>query len=204
MHPQRLIVGLGNPGEQYAGTRHNVGFWIISLLARRHSVALRFHRYHSRFGMGTIAGVPLVLAQPMTYMNRSGEAVRALLRAYALTPDQMLVVYDDVALPLGTLRTRPSGSAGGHNGMRSIIEAIGTQQFPRLRFGIGIAPKDTDLAEFVLSPFEPHEKPLVQCLLEIACDACEAWLTEPIERVMARYNRAHTVSEGSSANATAP
>lgn len=193
MHVERLIVGLGNPGEEYTGTRHNVGFWVVSLLSRRHSIPLKSHRYHCRLGTGVIHGVPVVLAQPMTYMNRSGEAVRALLKAYPLQLDQMLVVYDDLALPLGTLRLRPSGSAGGHNGMRSIIQAIQSEQFPRLRVGIGPLPPETDMADFVLSPFEEHEKPLMRHLLEIATDACEAWLTEPIEKVMARFNRVYSL-----------
>ncbi len=191
--PQRLIVGLGNPGEQYANTRHNVGFWVVSLLARRHGIALSQHRHHSRFGIGTIGEVPVLLAQPMTYMNRSGEAVKALLQAYHLQPSQMLVVYDEVALPLGTLRLRPKGSSGGHNGMRSIISAIGTEEFPRLRIGIGPAPEGVDLADFVLSPFEESEKPLIARLLEISADACEAWLVEPSEQVMARFNKAYTL-----------
>ena len=189
----RAIIGLGNPGEDYAGTRHNVGFWVVSLLARRYNLSLNRHRYHARYGEGSIRGVPVLLAQPMTYMNRSGEAVRALLHAYALTPQQMLIVYDDIALPLGTLRLRPRGSAGGHNGMRSIIDAIGTEEFPRLRIGIGAPPEGVDPADYVLSPFEESEKPLMRQMLEIAADACEAWLIEPIERVMSRFNRQHIV-----------
>lgn len=198
MQIERMIVGLGNPGEEYAGTRHNVGFWVVSLLARQHQIPLKSHRYHSRFGTGTLAGVPVLLAQPMTYMNRSGEAVRALLKAYPLPPERMLVVYDDVALPLGTLRLRSSGSAGGHNGMQSIIQAIQTEQFPRLRVGIGPVPNDADMADFVLSPFEPHEKPLMHALLAIATEVCIAWLTEPIEKVMARYNRVYRLEDLSS------
>ena len=189
----RAIIGLGNPGEDYAGTRHNVGFWVVSLLAHRYNLRLNRHRYHARYGEGSIRGVPVLLAQPMTYMNRSGEAVRALLHAYALTPQQMLIVYDDIALPLGTLRLRPRGSAGGHNGMRSIIDAIGTEEFPRLRIGIGAPPEGVDPADYVLSPFEESEKPLMRQMLEIAADACEAWLIEPIERVMSRFNRQHIV-----------
>jgi PTH1 family peptidyl-tRNA hydrolase len=189
----RAIIGLGNPGEDYAGTRHNVGFWVVSLLAHRYNLSLNRHRYHACYGEGSIRGVPVLLAQPMTYMNRSGEAVRALLHAYALTPQQMLIVYDDIALPLGTLRLRPRGSAGGHNGMRSIIDAIGTEEFPRLRIGIGAPPEGVDPADYVLSPFEESEKPLMRQMLEIAADACEAWLIEPIERVMSRFNRQHIV-----------
>ncbi|GBC93056.1 Peptidyl-tRNA hydrolase [bacterium HR15] len=185
----RAIIGLGNPGEAYAGTRHNVGFWVVSLLAKRHSIPLNRHRYNARYGQGEIKGVPVLLVQPMTFMNRSGEAVRPLLQAYQLTPQQMLVVYDDMALPLGTLRLRPRGSSGGHNGMRSIIAALGTEDFPRLRLGIGAPPQGVDPADYVLSPFEEAEKPLMRRLLEHAADACEAWLTEPIEQVMSRYNR---------------
>jgi PTH1 family peptidyl-tRNA hydrolase len=117
--------------------------------------------------------------------------VRALLKAYRLSPQQMLIVYDDLALPLGTLRLRPRGSSGGHNGVRSIIEAIGTEEFPRLRIGIGTPPEGIDPADYVLSPFEESEKSLMRQMLEIAADACEAWLIEPIERVMSRFNRQH-------------
>lgn len=195
MQIERMIVGLGNPGEEYAGTRHNVGFWVVSLLARQHQIPLKYHRHHSRFGTGTVAGVPVLLAQPMTYMNRSGEAVHALLKAYHLSPEQMLVVYDDVALPLGTLRLRSSGSAGGHNGVQSSIHAIQTEQFPRLRVGVGPVPNEVDMTNFVLSPFEPHEKPLMHALLAIATEVCAAWLTEPIEKVMARYNRAYRLED---------
>ena len=127
----------------------------------------------------------------MTFMNRSGEAVRPLLKAYRLSPQQMLVVYDDIALPLGTLRMRARGSAGGHNGMRSIIAALGTEEFPRLRIGIGAPPEGVDPADYVLSPFEENEKPLMRQMLEHAADACEAWLTEPIEQVMSRFNRSY-------------
>ncbi len=191
----RAIIGLGNPGEAYAGTRHNVGFWVVSLLAQRHAIPLNHHRYNARYGHGEIAGVPVLLVQPMTFMNRSGEAVRPLLKAHQLTPQQMLVVYDDVALPLGTLRLRPRGSAGGHNGMRSIIAVLGTEEFPRLRIGIGAPPEGMDTADYVLSPFDEHEKPLMRQMLEHAADACEAWLTEPIEQVMSRFNRRYVEDE---------
>lgn len=187
----RAIIGLGNPGEAYAGTRHNVGFWVVSLLAQRYSIPLNRHRYNARYGQGEIRGVSVLLVQPMTFMNRSGEAVRPLLKAYRLSPQQMLVVYDDIALPLGTLRMRARGSAGGHNGMRSIIAALGTEEFPRLRIGIGAPPEGVDPADYVLSPFEENEKPLMRQMLEHAADACEAWLTEPIEQVMSRFNRSY-------------
>lgn len=188
MYPVRVIIGLGNPGAQYAATRHNVGFWTIDLLAQRHGIALRTRRYHSRVGIGEIAGVPVALAQPQTYMNLSGQAAQALLHAYRLTPEQMLVVFDDVWLAPGAVRVRPKGSAGGHNGMRSIIAALGTEAFPRVRIGIGQPPEDVDLADYVLSVPSESERTLLQDAVQRAADACEAWLTEPIEQVMARFN----------------
>ncbi|MCS7066261.1 MAG: aminoacyl-tRNA hydrolase [Fimbriimonadales bacterium] len=185
----RAIVGLGNPGVHYASTRHNVGFWVVDLLARRHTIPLDQLRYSARYGQGEIRGVPVLLVQPMTYMNRSGEAVDLLLDAYHLTPQQILVVCDDIALPLGKLRLRTGGSDGGHRGLRSIITELGTEAFPRLRVGIGAPPEGMDPADYVLSPFEEAEKPLISQMLEHAADACEAWLTEPIEQVMNRFNR---------------
>ncbi len=193
LRPERVIVGLGNPGEEYRGTRHNAGFQVVSRLARRHGIPLKTMRHQSKYGIGVIGSVPVLLALPLTYMNRSGEAVRALLNAYHLSPQQMLVVYDDVALPLGTLRVRPAGSSGGQKGMKSIIHALGTEAFPRLRIGVGPAPFGVDLADFVLAPFEEDERSLAEQMMELGADACEAWLTLPIEQVMARYNRQFAV-----------
>ena len=188
MFPTRIIIGLGNPGAQYASTRHNVGFWTVDALAQRHGIELRTRRDHSRVGVGTIAGVAVALAQPQTYMNLSGQAAQALLHAYRLTPDQMLVVFDDIWLAPGTVRVRPKGSAGGHNGMKSIIAALGTQAFPRVRIGIGQPPEGVDLADYVLSAPSDAERELLLNAVQRAADACEAWLTEPIEQVMARFN----------------
>jgi PTH1 family peptidyl-tRNA hydrolase len=185
----KLIIGLGNPGQEYAGTRHNVGFWVVTLLSRRHHIPLKRHRYQSRYGAGEINRVPVVLAQPMTYMNNSGQAAQALLKAYHLKPQDMLVVYDDFALKVGTLRLRPSGSAGGQGGMRSIMTYTGTQEFPRLRLGVGPLPEGVPMPDFVLSPFEESEKERMRQVLEYAADAAEAWLTEPIETVMSQFNR---------------
>jgi len=185
----KLIIGLGNPGQEYAGTRHNAGFWVVTLLSRRHNISLKRHRYQSRYGTGEINGVPVVLAQPMTYMNNSGLAAAALLKAYHLKPQDMLVVYDDFALKVGTLRLRPSGSAGGQGGMRSIMAHTGTQEFPRLRLGIGPLPEGMQMPDFVLSTFEEREKEVMLKVLEHAADAAEAWLAEPIDLVMSRFNK---------------
>ncbi|OYT68940.1 MAG: aminoacyl-tRNA hydrolase [Armatimonadetes bacterium JP3_11] len=189
LHPARLIFGLGNPGTQYASTRHNVGFWTVDLLAERHGIELKTRRYQSQLGLGVIQGVPVVLAKPQTYMNLSGEAARALLHAYHLQPEQMLVVFDDIWLAPGVVRVRAKGSAGGHNGMKSIISALGTEAFPRVRIGIGQPPETMELADYVLSPPAPEERALLLTSVERAADACEAWLTEPIEQVMSRFNR---------------
>lgn len=184
---KRLILGLGNPGQEYAGTRHNVGFWVTSLLSKRHNIPMKQFRHQSRYGMGVIQGVPVILAQPMTYMNLSGQAARSLLNAFQLKPSQMLVVYDDFALPLGAIRLRESGSSGGQKGMKSIIERLGTQEFPRLRLGIG--SPDSAAVDHVLSTFDAQEKEDMLITLEHAADAVEAWLTDPMSLVMSRYNK---------------
>ncbi|MCS7208901.1 MAG: aminoacyl-tRNA hydrolase [Fimbriimonadales bacterium] len=194
--PSRLILGLGNPGAQYAPTRHNVGFWTVDLLAQRHGIELKTRRHSSKLGVGVIGGTPVVLAKPQTYMNLSGAAAHALLQAYHLQPEQMLVVFDDIWLAPGVVRVRAKGSAGGHNGMKSIIAALGTEAFPRVRIGIGQPPEGTDLAEYVLSPPPPDERPLLDAAVQRAADACEAWLTEPIEQVMARFNRGDYTNRG--------
>ena len=188
VRPMRLLVGLGNPGARYAPTRHNVGFWTIDALAQRHGIALKTRRHHSLLGVGTIREVPVVLAKPQTYMNLSGQAVQALLHAYHLAPDQMLVVFDDIWLAPGVVRVRPKGSSGGHNGMKSIIAALGTEAFPRVRLGIGQPPDGVDLADYVLSAPSGAERELLLDAVQRAADACEAWLTEPIEQVMAHFN----------------
>lgn len=188
MRPARVILGLGNPGAQYAATRHNVGFWTVDVLAQRHGIEVRKRRCQSRVGVGMIGDMPVVLAQPQTYMNLSGQAAQALLHAYQLAPEQMLVVFDDIWLAPGVVRVRPKGSAGGHNGMKSIIAALGTEAFPRVRIGVGQPPEGVDLADYVLSPPSSAERALLQDAVQRAADACEAWLTEPIEQVMARFN----------------
>ncbi|MCX7993722.1 MAG: aminoacyl-tRNA hydrolase [Fimbriimonadales bacterium] len=189
VHPTHLILGLGNPGAQYAPTRHNVGFWTVDILAERHGIELKTRRHNSKLGVGLINAIPVVLAKPQTYMNLSGEAARALLQAYHLKPEQMLVIFDDIWLEPGVVRVRAKGSAGGHNGMKSIIGAIGTEAFPRVRIGIGQPPEDTDLADYVLSVPPPEERALLLQAIQRAAAACEAWLTEPIEQVMGQYNR---------------
>ena len=142
--PEMLVVGLGNPGDRYRDTRHNVGFRCVDRIAGDHAIELSRRQRRALIGEGVIDGHPVVVARPRTFVNRSGEAVAYLLTRYAATPDRLLVVYDDMDLPLGKLRLRPSGSAGGHNGIKSIIDAVGTREFPRLRIGIGRPARGVD------------------------------------------------------------
>jgi len=192
--PLRLVVGLGNPGTQYARTRHNVGFEVVDALCRRWQITLSDHRkFQGFYGDGlAIAGQKVSLLKPQTYMNRSGQAVRAVVDWYKYNPGSVLIVYDDMDLPLGRLRLRPSGSAGGHNGMKSIISHLGTQDFPRLRVGIGNTEKagdrDRAVVSHVLGKFAPDEKPLVETTLDWAVDAIETMLREGTEKAMSVYN----------------
>lgn len=189
VEPGRLIVGLGNPGPAYARHRHNIGFMAVDRFAERHGFRFDRRVAHALVAAGTFDGAPLVLAKPQTYMNRSGEAVRALVRRYTRGPQDLVVVYDDLDLPLGRLRLRKEGSHGGHNGMRDIITALGTQQFARLRLGIGRPPPGVDPADYVLSPFTPDERPVVEALLDTAVAALECLLREGVESAMNRYNQ---------------
>lgn len=181
------MLGLGNPGAEYAHTRHNVGFEVVDILASRHRIRLNLHRDHAHCGLGTIAEVPVLLAKPMTYMNRSGEAARALLQRYPLEPSRLLVIVDDVALPLGRIRVRPSGSDGGHNGLASIIGLLNTQAFPRVRVGIG-SPPPGQMVEYVLSRFSPQEQEVMDEALQRAADAVETVLAEGVQSAMNRFN----------------
>ena len=156
----QLIVGLGNPGSKYDGTRHNIGFAVLDELARSWQISLaETKKFQGQFGEGTIAGRKLRLLKPTTYMNNSGQSIRAVLDWYKISPGSVLVVYDDMDLPVGRLRMRLSGSAGGQNGMKSAISHLGTQTFPRLRVGIG--SKDQDAIAHVLGSFAPAEKVLI-------------------------------------------
>lgn len=184
----RLIVGLGNPGPRYAATRHNVGFHVVAEVAARRGLQLDQEECNAEVA----AGGDLLLALPQTYMNRSGFAVRCLLERRRLAASEVLVVYDDIHLPLGRLRLRPRGGPGGHRGMESVIENLRTQEVARLRCGVvgagEVVPPEA-LAEFVLEPFAPSQEPEVEEMVRQAADACEAWLDEGIEAAMNRFNR---------------
>lgn len=184
-----LIAGLGNPGSAYAANRHNVGFRSVERLASIHGLAFDKRQKNGRVALGEIVGRRVVLVKPQTFMNESGRAVAALARFYQVPPERMLVVYDDLDLPLGTVRLRPEGGSGGHKGMRSIIEYLGSQNFPRLRIGIGRPPGQMDPAAYVLQDFSAEEQPLVEEALERAVAAIETWLREGIVMAMSRHNR---------------
>jgi PTH1 family peptidyl-tRNA hydrolase len=185
-----LVVGLGNPGADYAQDRHNVGFQVVQTLARAHGLAfVRRRGTKAQVAEGRIGSHPVLLAKPQTFMNLSGQAVGRLSRAHGLPPEQILVVYDDLDLPVGRLRLRPEGGSGGHKGMRSITDALGTQMFPRLRIGIDRPPGRMDPAEYVLQPFSDSEKLVLAETVERAVAAIECWLAEGILAAMDRFNR---------------
>ncbi len=183
----RLIVGLGNPGRKYAGTRHNVGFDSVDLIAERHGLAWEAAPAEALVARWRAAGV--LLAKPLTFMNLSGHPVGELLRFFKIDPADMLVIVDDVHLEIGRLRARSSGSAGGHNGLKSIIGQLGTEQFSRLRIGVGRGDARRDLAAHVLAKFEPEERPGIAEAVGRAADAAELFVSEGIGPVMNRFNR---------------
>ena len=183
----KLIVGLGNPGRRYRGTRHNVGWDVIARLAARAGIRVNEDEGFAEVGRGTIGTRRVLLARPYTYVNVSGEAVRDLRRRHRLRPEDILIIVDDIDLPLGRLRLRAGGSAGGHNGLKSIIEALGTTEFPRLRVGIGRPPHGVEAADFVLTRFTEEER-MVHETLERAAEAVELAVTEGLPAAMNRVN----------------
>ncbi|RME37722.1 MAG: aminoacyl-tRNA hydrolase [Thermoflexia bacterium] len=188
-----LLVGLGNPGVRYARNRHNIGFRCLQQLAARHGLEFNCRQKNARIARGTILGQPVLLALPQTYMNDSGRSVGPLVRFYKLPLDHLLVVYDDLDLPLGVLRLRPDGGSGGHRGMQSVIQHLGTSAFPRLRLGIGRPPGGKDPADYVLEDFRPEEEPMVEEMLDRALAAIQCWLTEGLEKAMSLYNRQEAI-----------
>lgn len=189
MGSRALIVGLGNPGSEYAAHRHNIGFQVVQALAGAHGLSFSRRRGKARVAEGRVGGRPVLLAQPQTFMNLSGQAVGRLSRVYGIPPERVLVVSDDLDLPLGRLRLRPEGGSGGHKGMRSIIESLGTRDFPRLRVGIDRPPGRMDPADYVLEPFDEDQEPVVAEAVLQAVLAIERWLAEGIVTAMEEFNR---------------
>jgi peptidyl-tRNA hydrolase, PTH1 family len=185
-----LIVGLGNPGEEYARTRHNIGFQCVNLVARRHNLDFDGKRAKARVAEGQIAGQRVVLAKPFTYMNLVGQSIVGLCQWYKVQPaQQLLLIYDDLDLPFGVLRLRERGSAGTHNGMKSVIGQLGSQVFPRIRFGVGQGPPGRDAARYVLGRFTRDEETQLPALQARVADAVEVILREGFTVAMNRYNR---------------
>lgn len=182
----KLIVGLGNPGPQYEGTRHNVGFEVADLLASRWKIDLSGEKFHAWFGLGEYGGEKVALAKPTTFMNRSGQAVLAAGRFYKLELSDLLVICDDLALPVGRLRMRADGSAGSHNGLQDIIDRLGNDEWCRLRIGIG--ERVGDGAAYVLSRFSPDEESIMDRARLQAARAVECWVTDGVDQAMTRYN----------------
>lgn len=186
------MVGLGNPGARYAATRHNVGFWILARFGEEQGIAVEGRRFFGRYGCGRVGERTVGLLAPQTFMNRSGRAVAAALRSLPqVSPAaDLLVVYDDLDLPVGRVRLRPAGGAGGHRGMADIIDELATSDFARLRFGIGRPPPGWDVTDYLLTPFSAEEQELLRDRLAAAARAIELALTEGIEAAMDRFNRA--------------
>jgi len=183
-----LIVGLGNPGKQYENTRHNVGWRVLDRLAAKHGITIGKTEHKAQTGAGTILGKKVILAKPLTYMNLSGDAVQPLAHFYKITSDQILVIADDLDLPLGTLRIRKMGSSGGQNGLKHILQRMGNQVINRVRFGIGRPPGRMSAADYVLAPFKGDDDILATEVADRAVLAVETWLTDGVEVAMNRYN----------------
>jgi PTH1 family peptidyl-tRNA hydrolase len=184
----KLVVGLGNPGPKYRDTRHNVGFWVVDELASRWHLQNGWRERDEALFVKQPGGS--VLVKPLTFMNLSGFAVSKLRQFFQVETPDIFVVVDEVALPLGRLRARPRGSAGGHNGLKSVIEQLGTNEFPRLRIGVGRGDLRRDLADFVTSKFDPDERDTIQAATLRAADAAEMFISEGIGRVMNTFNAA--------------
>jgi len=188
----KLVAGLGNPGRQYVGTRHNVGFEVIDQLVNRHGVSIEAAPADAVMGKWRDGGEVVLLVKPLTFMNLSGEAIGQLLRYFKVDVTDLLVISDDVTLPIGRLRIRSGGSEGGHNGLRSVAQVLGTNDYPRLRVGVGRGDTRRDLADHVLSRFEPEEQPGVQDAVTRAADAVECWVRDGMAKTMNVYNRETT------------
>jgi PTH1 family peptidyl-tRNA hydrolase len=183
-----LIAGLGNPGIEYAATRHNIGFDMITYLSDKYDIPLKSREGKALVGKGMIQGCKVMLAQPQTFMNLSGESVRALSDYYKIAQDELIIIYDDISLPVGQIRVRPKGSAGGHNGIKNIIAHLGTQEFTRIKIGVGAKPEGGDLIQHVLGRFSREEDGLFRDVFALADEAVCTILSEDTASAMNRVN----------------
>lgn len=184
----KIIAGLGNPGAKYQGTRHNVGFSVIYQLSDKYNIKVNTGRHKALIGKGIIEGEKVILAMPQTYMNLSGEALKQLADYYKCDSDDIIVIYDDISLDVGKLRIRGKGSAGGHNGIKSIISCLGTDAFPRIKVGVGEKPPGMDLADYVLGRFSREEAPVIREAMDRASQAVAAIIGEGISFAMNKFN----------------
>ena len=184
----KLIVGLGNPGREYELTRHNIGFMAIDELAKRWNISLNEQKFKGVFGAGFVNGEKVILLKPLTYMNLSGESIRPRMDYYKIDVEDFVVLYDDLDIPVGKLRLRMKGSAGGHNGVKSTISHLGTQEFQRIRMGIDRPKNGMKVVDYVLGRFTSEEIPDVNHSIEKAADACEEWLNKPFLQIMNTFN----------------
>ena len=184
-----IIAGLGNPGKKYEETRHNMGFMAVDFLAEKYDIKVNKIRFRALTGEGRIAGQKVLLLKPQTYMNLSGESVRSLLDYYKVDEEQeLLVIYDDISLGVGQIRIRAKGSAGGHNGIKNIIAHLGTQEFPRIKVGVGDKPPRMDLADYVLSRFSKEDREKMEQAFKDAAEAVEVMIAEGPDAAMNRFN----------------
>lgn len=184
----KIIAGLGNPGAKYQGTRHNVGFSVIYEISDKYNIKIDTARHKAMIGKGIIEGEKVILAMPQTYMNLSGEAIRELAGYYKCDSEDIIVIYDDISLDVGRLRIRGKGSAGGHNGIKSIISCLGTDTFPRIKVGVGEKPPRMDLADYVLGRFNKEEAPVIRESAARACQAAAVIIGEGISSAMNKFN----------------
>ena len=183
-----LIAGLGNPTREYEKTRHNVGFDTIDVLADRINTDVAERKFKGLYGKGMLGGEKVILLKPQTFMNLSGESVRAAADIYKIPPDHIIVIYDDISLEVGQLRIRTKGSAGGHNGIKNIIAHLGTQEFPRIKIGVGGKPPRMDLADYVLSRFPAEERKIMETAFRDAAEAAGVLIAEGPDAAMNRFN----------------
>ena len=185
-----IIAGLGNPGQPYEGTRHNAGFDVIDVLAREYNISVDYRKNRALIGKGIIEGQKVILAKPQTYMNLSGESIRGLVDYYKADEEsELIVIYDDVSLDPGQIRIRKKGSAGGHNGIKSIIAHLGTEVFPRVKVGVGQKPRQYDLADYVLGHFSGEERERMAEGYRHAAEAVRYMVTDRVDEAMNEYNR---------------
>jgi PTH1 family peptidyl-tRNA hydrolase len=194
----KAIIGLGNPGMKYAGTRHNIGFDAVTAIADKYNLSINNKKFKGVYADGHIAGEKVLLVQPQTFMNLSGECVREVADFYKLNPDEIIIICDDINLDVGRLRIRKKGSAGGHNGLKNIIAHLGTEEFPRIRVGVGEKTEGWDLADYVLARFDKDSEPVIREALANVVGAVETWISEGIDAAMNRFNVSAKKKEESS------